>query len=143
MATLEQIKAVIDRASEIGPIISDEARETPKIHAKLLWLRLAEKNELQTLERELERVYLARWMVYSGKATPEQLKTEPHASLRILKTDMDIFMSADSTLQALVSKIELSKQKNALIEEGIKMCNSRQFLLKTMLDAKRFEAGLN
>jgi len=140
---LTEIKAEIDKAGVFGASISNDAHETPKIHARLIWLRTQEKGVLQALERDLECLYRDRWLVYSGKATPEQLKTERFASLRILKTDLDIFLEADDILQKQVSAIEVAKQKIALLEEGIKMCNQRPFLLKTMLDARKFEAGLN
>ena len=65
---------------------------------------------------------------------------EPFA-LKVLKTDLSIYMEGDQDLGNITNKIEFQKEKIALLESIIKTVINRGFLIKNAIDWNRFTTG--
>jgi hypothetical protein len=139
--TLNEIQQLIDDNQHISDDVSVEAKRIPIIHGKLLKIRSTENLTLKSLQLELQRVYQERWLFYSGKANPQQYKEE-NFDLKVLRGDISIFLEADTILQEVRSKIAVQETKVELLLEAIKAINSRQFLLKNIIDYNKLINGV-
>jgi septal ring factor EnvC (AmiA/AmiB activator) len=72
--------------------------------------------------------------------TMKELGWEP-ISLKILKQDVDIYISSDKDLQAINNKIAIQEEKTAALESMIKMISTRNYTIKNYIDFERFQVG--
>lgn len=138
---IEDIQLLIDSNEKITDDIAWESKRVPILHGKLIGIRSTESIILRSLNLELQRLYQDRWMFYSGKAEPQQYKEE-NFDLKVLRTDLSMFLEADKQLQVVRSKIAVQEVKVELLNEAIKGVIQRTFLLKSMLDYQKFTSGV-
>lgn len=138
---LSELQQEIDQANQLSSNLITESMRIPSLHGKFLNIKSGEYLLLKKLEMELETLELERWMFYTGKASPEQYKQEKF-ELKLLKTDVDIFMKADVKIQTVRGKIEIQKQKVVLCDEMVRALNQRTFVIKNIIDMKKFENGV-
>lgn len=139
---IQDIQKFIDDNSNISDDIPKEAKRIPIIHGKLLSFKTTESLSLKSLQLELTKVAKERWLFYTGKATPEVYKNEEF-DLKVMRSDVDRFLEADDKLSEIRSKIAVQEAKVDLITEAIRGINSRQFLLKNIIDYNKLISGIN
>lgn len=139
---LDDIQSYIDENRQVTDDISYEAKKIPIIHGKLLAMRSTEFLTLKSLQLDLKKVTFQRWLFYSGKAETKQYKEE-NFDLKVLRGDINIFLEADDNIQTIQSKIAVQEAKLEVLNEAVKAINTRQFLLKNMLEYQRMIAGIN
>jgi len=140
--TLDELQKWIEDNSEIGIDLDKAAREVPKLHGRAINIKSNEVAILKAMEIQLDQSLKDRWVYYSGKAEPQVYKEEPF-DLKILKADMDIFISADKKVSALKSKMEMQKLKIDAIDSFIKGLLQRSFLISNIVNYQKLMAGLS
>ena len=125
--------------SELGV----ESIRTPKLHHKYFKYFSDERLRLKQIQHEFSSLSLHKQLFYLGSLSEEVLKEKnwkPFA-LKILRTDLPLFLGADKDVQELEQKISYQEEKVALLESIIKMLTTRNFLIKNIIDWERFKVG--
>ena len=114
--------------------LDKESVKIPTLHGKYLELHSREKIFLNYLEVEYKKPYRERWEYYSGKA-------EKPFQLKLLKTDLHIYLDSDDKLCELKEKIDTQKQKVSYVESVIKSLETRSFHITNAINWRKFTAG--
>ena len=142
--TLEEIFAHWEKDSKIDRSdISQESIKVPELHHKYMKIYTPESLQLRKLKQEYKSLYKLKWEYYLGIMdydTMKELGWEP-ISLKILKQDVDIYISSDKDLQAINNKIAIQEEKTAVLESMIKMISTRNYTIKNYIDFERFQVG--
>lgn len=128
----------IDR-SELG----EESLRIPQLHAKYYRMYSVERQVMRQWEQALKKLHKLKFEYYNGTISEEDLKSqgwEPF-SLRILKTDLSMYMDADEELIKARSYMEQQQEKIDFLESVIKNLPSRGFQIKAAIDWEKFKAG--
>ena len=114
--------------------LDKESVKIPTLHGKYLELPSREKIFLNYLEVEYKKLYREKWEYYSGKA-------EKPFQLKLLKTDLHIYLDSDDKLCELKEKIDTQKQKVSYVESVIKSLETRSFHITNAINWRKFTAG--
>ena len=114
--------------------LDHDSLEIPKLHAK--YLRLY--NNFNTLKDEAEldvkRTYRQRWEYYTGKAD----KPFP---LKLIKTDVPIYLEADEVYSKSVLKLKYYNQMVEALKAIMQAINNRSFYIKNAIEFAKFLKG--
>jgi hypothetical protein len=120
----------------------EDSASTPKIFNKYhKQLRLV-STELIQAQLSLKKLYRDKWMYYSGKAHPDIYKDKP-LDLKIMKSDLKMFIESDSDVIKLSYQIEMLEMKKKYIKEKMKEINNRSFHIGNMIKTIYFKHGIN
>lgn len=128
----------IDR-TELG----EESLRIPQLHSKYYNLFVEERLTLKKFESVYKKLYKTKFEYYSGTISEEELKEhdwEPF-SLRVLKSDINIYLQSDEELNDLEQKIELQKAKVDFLESIIKNLPARGYQIKAAVEWEKFKVG--
>ena len=128
----------IDR-TELG----EESLRIPQLHSKYFKLFSDERLMLRKYERAFKEMYKLKYEYYNGTISEEELKEnawEPFA-LKILRTDINMYMDADSELGVLDNKIQLQKEKVDFLESIIKNLPPRGYQINAAITWEKFKVG--
>ena len=114
--------------------LDKESVKIPTLHGKYLELHSREKIFLNYLEVEYKKLYREKWEYYSGKA-------EKPFQLKLLKTDLHIYLDSDDKLNELKEKIDTQKQKVSYVESVIKSLETRSFHITNAISWRKFTSG--
>ena len=114
--------------------LDKESVKIPTLHGKYLELHSREKIFLNYLEVEYKKLYKERWEYYSGKA-------EKPFQLKLLKTDLYIYLDSDDKLSEIKEKVDTQKQKVSYVESVIKSLETRSFHITNAINWRKFTAG--
>jgi hypothetical protein len=62
-------------------------------------------------------------------------------SLKVLKSDLHIYLDSDKDLMAFQLKLEMQKEKIDFLENIIKSLNTRGYQIKSAIDWEKFKVG--
>ena len=119
--------------------LDDEKLDTdslsiPKLHAK--YLRLY--NNFTTLrdqaELDVKRTYRDRWEYYTGKS-------ESPFPLKLIKTDVPIYLEADEVYSKSVLKLKYYNQMVEALKAIMQAINNRSFYIKNAIEFAKFLKG--
>lgn len=122
--------------------LAGASTNAPILHHKYLMELFVAKDQLIKLEQQYKDLYKKKWIHYSGKGTPEDYRLNPF-DLKILKSDMNIFFSADKELAELDYKIQYLKLKVDFISRVVDEINRRTFVISNAIKFLRFTNGEN
>ena len=128
----------IDR-SELG----EESLKIPKLHSKYFNIFSAERMLLRKLESDLKKLYRVKYEYYNGTLDFDMLREynwEPNP-LKILRSDIGMYMESDTDYQTLQLKYDYQKEKVDFLENIIKSLNGRGFNIKSAIDWEKFKVG--
>lgn len=137
--TLWEADSKIDR-TELG----EESLRIPQLHAKYFRLYSDERRVLRQWEQSYKRLYRQKHEYYNGTLSLEELKEnawDPFA-LRILKSDISVYIDADEHLMKARSMIAQQQEKVEFLESIIKNLPSRGYQIKSAIDWEKFRNGL-
>ena len=138
---IEDIKDMIEQDKSIDYTQLDTASlKIPEQAVKYQQLSHDEAVILRYLEREYNIMKLNRWMYYMGKADDEVYEKEPFDH-KVLKSDVNLFLEADSKLCNLQDRISLQTEKLKLVVEAGKIMQNKSFNIKNALDHQKFMGG--
>jgi antirestriction protein len=140
---INEIEKMWDEDSVIDPDnLHLESLKIPTLHSKyykiynnISLLKKIEENKLSELQKE-------KWMYYSGKASPEVYKENPFDH-RVIKQDLDKYMSADPDLIKSNTKIDYYILMLDFLESILKSIQNRTFIIKNSIEWSKFTAGFS
>ncbi len=138
---LDEIMTVCEKCLEIDETnLARESLETPKIYGKVLRIRSDESLYLKKLEYELKILFQNKRDYYLGRGTAEDYKNKPF-DLKILKSEVNTYIDADSDIQRLNLKIQLQEEKINYLDSVLKQISNRGFLIKNAIDFQKLMNG--
>ena len=90
---------------------------------------------------DYKRLYREKWEYYGGKADAKIYATKPF-DLKVLKTDLGVYISADEEIIDAENKIGYLETVIDYIKGVIKSVDNRGWDIKNAIEWKKFEAGL-
>ena len=139
--TLEELQDQASKDLAIDDTQLDiESLSTPTLHSKYLKIYSTYALMLKKEEGDFSKLYVKRWLFYTGKATPTEYAEEDF-QLKVLRQDVDKFIDADDNVIKARQKIEYIKQICKFCEDTLKQINNRTFQIKNAIEWKKFTGG--
>lgn len=141
---LDEIQLMWERDAQIDRTeLGEESLRIPLLHAKYFKVFSQERMTLRKLEAEYKQLYRDKYEWYNGSVSEDTLKSrewEPNP-LKILRTDIPMYIEADSIVQTHTLRIEMQKEKVDFVEAIIKSLVSRGYQIKGAIDWEKFKMG--
>lgn len=142
---IDKIREQVEKDTKLDDLQLDvEALRIPQLHGRYLSLLMDEKVVYKKLEKEYNEIAKFKWEYYTGKldaAMLQKLGIDPFP-LKILKTDLELYMNADKDLMEAKIKLDLQKIKLEYLEGVIKELNNRQWVIRSAIDWRKFTNGV-
>lgn len=116
---------------------------TTELHQKYLKFYSDARVEAMNAKALFDVEYKTKFYYYNGWMSQDELKAqglEPF-SMKVLKTDMDIFMNADEKIIRLKAKLDMAKEKVEVLDKILRALNTRQFAIRDGIDFIKFTTG--
>ena len=127
-------------------IVDDEHLDTESLknqEIKAKYLEHKSKFELLLFKAkgDYKRLYREKWEYYGGKADAKIYASKPF-DLKVLKTDLGVYISADEEIIDAENKIGYLETVVDYIKGVIKSIDNRGWDIKNAIEWKKFEAGV-
>ena len=141
--TLEELKQESYKDLPVKNVenIDQESFYNQEIKAK--WLDYKSRFELLLARSkgDYQVLYREKWEYYGGKSDAKVYASKPF-DLKVLKTDLQIYISSDSDVIELSNKIAYLETTIKFIDGVIKSIDNRGWDIKHAITWKQFEAGM-
>ena len=137
---LNDLKEMCNRDTTIGIDLDGYSISIPELANKYHQLDFDERKTLRFLEAQYDIIKLSRWKYYSGKANPDEYEKEPF-DLKVLRNDIDMFLSADKLIKDIKDKVEEQEEKIKLIDTTAKNIINASFNISNAIKWKKFLSG--
>ena len=121
--------------------LDTESLKNQEIKAKYLEHKSKFELLLFKAKGDYKRLYREKWEYYGGKSDARVYATKPF-DLKVLKTDLAIYISADEEIIDAENKIGYLETVIDYIKGVIKSVDNRGWDIKNAIEWKKFEAGL-
>ena len=140
--TLDELKLHVSQDLRVD----DEHLDTESLknqEIKATYLDHKSKFELLLFKAkgDYKRLYREKWEYYGGKADAKIYASKPF-DLKVLKTDLGVYISADEEIIDAENKIGYLETVVDYIKGVIKSIDNRGWDIKNAIEWKKFEAGL-
>ena len=140
--TLDELKLQVSQDLKVD----DEHLDTESLknqEIKATYLDHKSKFELLLFKAkgDYKRLYREKWEYYGGKADAKIYATKPF-DLKVLKTDLGVYISADEEIIDAENKIGYLETVVDYIKGVIKSIDNRGWDIKNAIEWKKFEAGV-
>lgn len=142
---IEDIFSEWAKDSEITePMISNYSLAVAKLHHKYLLIYTREKLTLEKLKAEYNQLFKLKFQYYNGTLEEEVLieKNWDPQPLRILKTDIPMYINADQDIIDINLKQAIQKEKVDALSSIIKMIMNMGFQIKNSIEYLKFTNGI-
>ena len=141
--TLDELKKESYKDLPINKIenIDQESFYNQEIKAK--WLDYKSRFELLLARSkgDYQVMYREKWEYYGGKSDAKVYVAKPF-DLRVLKTDLQMYINSDEEILALQGKISYYESIIKYIDGVIKSIDNRGWDIRNATEWKKFEAGM-
>ena len=117
-----------------------ESIRTPQLHNKYLKLFTKYSLQLKKVKDDYDGLYKFKWEYYTGKSTMEVYQAEPF-DLKVLKSDVHIYLNADAELQKLGQRQEYLNVVVVYLERVLREINNRNWNIRNTIEWKKFLHG--
>ena len=139
---LEDVKRQSSSDLEIDDIDIDSAvLATPRLHNKYNALFTDHTLQLKDLYAFREKTKLERWKYWQGKQSDRYYADHGLVHEKILKGDVDKYLSADEKMILVNEIVGIQKGIVDYLERCIKEIQTRNFHCKVAVDWRRFTQG--
>lgn len=114
--------------------------QIPLLVNKYYSIFLEEQALLKASENRLIRLYKEKYDYYSH-ASPPDVYIEKPFNRKVLKGDLDTYISSDEEYLDYDLKVTRQRHKTKYVEEIIKQLNQRSFNIKNIIEAQKFSNG--
>ena len=121
--------------------LDTESLKNQEIKAKYLDHKSKFELLLFKAKGDYKRLYREKWEYYGGKADAKIYASKPF-DLKVLKTDLGVYISADEEIIDAENKIGYLETVVDYIKGVIKSVDNRGWDIKHAIEWKKFEAGL-
>lgn len=120
-----------------------ESSRIPELHAK--YYKLYHRAVMKTvkLKHEMKELERAKTEYYTGTMAEEDLKKhgwKPNP-LKIMKSEVSRYIDTDSDVIRLSLQIEYYASIAKFLEDCVRHINTRNFIIKNMVELMRFQSG--
>lgn len=141
---IETIKKMVAKDMEIDDLNLDlESLKTPQLHSKYLNILHDESLVLHKSTIEQKELRRLKWEYYLGKLDQETLdeKGWQPFGLKILRTDIDVYLESDKDLLRMEARVYYLKEKVKYIESVLQSIGRRGWDIKSAIEWKKFMSG--
>ena len=139
---LEELKLQVSQDLRVDDEHLDtESLKNQEIKAKYLEHKSKFELLLFKAKGDYKRLYREKWEYYGGKADAKIYATKPF-DLKVLKTDLGVYISADEEIIDAENKIGYLETVVDYIKGVIKSIDNRGWDIKNAIEWKKFEAGV-
>ena len=139
--TLDELKLEVYMALKVNDEQLDtEALKNQELYAKYLDHKSRFELLLHKAKGDYKKMYREKWEYYGGKADAKVYVTKPF-DLKVLKTDLGVYIASDDDIVELEMKIEYYETLLQFIDGVIKSIDNRSWDIKHAQDWKKFLAG--
>ena len=138
ISALWAVDCIIDETNLVG-----EARRIPQMHSKYYNLYYKEVLRVKKLKSDYTSLHMLKREYYDGSMSEEELKRNgwrPY-QLKVLRADLDKYIQADKDVIKMSLTIDFHTANANYLEDIIKTLHSRNFIIKSMIDVLKFQAG--
>ena len=138
---LSELQSEVDRDIKIDDTELDiESIRTPQLHNKYLKHYTKYSLQLRKVRDDYKSLHRLKWEFYTGKADPSVYQAEPF-DLKILKSDVGIYLDADKDLQELGQKEAYLEVVVNYLEKVLREINNRNWTIRNTIEWKKFLHG--
>lgn len=122
-----------------------ESASIPKLHHKYYKILIRELMLYEKLSGESDELQKNKFMYYSGRLSTkerEDLGWEVFEH-QILKTDVDRFISSDKDVIGMRIRVAVQNEKINYLKSILKQIQDRNYIIKNMIDFRKFENGIS
>ena len=139
--TLEELQRLVDKDLKLDDTeLDSESARIPLLHNKYL----QHFNKFSLLQKKAQQDYNGlvreKWEYYTGKADESVYREKPF-DLKVLKSDVHIYIDSDEDIQKADQKVAYLNTVAKYLEQILRSINSRTFLIKNMIEWKKFTSG--
>jgi len=139
---LDELKLQVSQDLKVDDEHLDtESLKNQEIKAKYLEHKSKFELLLFKAKGDYKRLYREKWEYYGGKADAKIYASKPF-DLKVLKTDLGVYISADEEIIDAENKIGYLETVVDYIKGVIKSVDNRGWDIKNAIEWKKFEAGL-
>jgi len=142
---LEEIQSLWEKDSQIDRSeLGEESLKIAQYHSIYFKMYSEERLLFKKLEYQYKTLYKTKYEYYNGTLSQEDLKENGWNpfTLKVLKTDLNIYLEGDTDIHNAQLKIEYQKEKINLLENIIKALNNRNYQIKNAIDWAKFMNGV-
>lgn len=130
--SLGQIREMAEKEVRIDESNIDKtAMRIPQMHLKYLKMMQNAQMTCVALKQRLDTEYSKKYMYYRNDYTVIMKN----------KAEIDVMIDGDEDIQKLRAKLELEKAKADYLEAVIKQIGGFSFLIRDIIEWKKFQAG--
>ena len=139
---LDELKLQVSQDLKVDDEHLDtESLKNQEIKAKYLEHKSKFELLLYRAKGDYKKLYREKWEYYGGKADAKIYASKPF-DLKVLKTDLGVYISADEEIIDAENKIGYLETVVDYIKGVIKSVDNRGWDIKNAIEWKKFEAGL-
>ena len=140
--TLDELKLQVEKDLKINDERLDtESYKNQELYAKYLEQKTNFEFLLYRAKGEYKTLFREKWEYYGGKADAKVYVTKPF-DLKVLKTDLSIYIESDEEIIKLEHKIAYLETTIKYIDGVLRSIQSRGWDIKNAISWKQFEAGM-
>ena len=140
--TLDELQAEAAKDLKVNDEHLDtESLKNQEIKSKYLDHKAKFELLLWKAKGDYKRLYREKWEYYGGKSDAKIYAAKPF-DFKVLKTDLQIYISSDSDVIELSNKIAYLETTIKFIDGVIKSIDNRGWDIKHAISWKQFEAGM-
>jgi hypothetical protein len=142
---LEEIQALWEKDAHIDRSeLGDESLRIARMHAKYFKIFSQERLLLKKMESDFKELYRDKYEWYNGSISEELLKERGWAPnpLKILRTDIAMYLEADSEMRTANLRNEMQNEKVMFLESIIKSIGTLGFNIKSAIEWSKFQNGI-
>ena len=140
--TLDELKLQVQRDLKVdNEHLDTESLKNQEIKANYLDHKSRYELLLYKAKGDYKRMYRDKWEYYGGKADAKIYATKPF-DLKVLKTDLAVYISADEDIMNAENKIGYLETVIDYIKGVIKSVDNRGWDIKNAIEWRKFEAGV-
>ena len=140
--TLDELKLQVQRDLKVdNEHLDTESLKNQEIKANYLDHKSRYELLLYKAKGDYKRLYREKWEYYGGKADAKIYAAKPF-DLKVLKTDLAVYISADEEIMNAENKIGYLETVIDYIKGVIKSVDNRGWDIKNAIEWRKFEAGV-
>ena len=140
--TLDELKLQVKKDLEVDDETLDkESYKNQELYAKYLDHKTNFELLLYKAKGDYKVLFRDKWEYYGGKADAKIYVTKPF-DLKVLKTDLSIYIESDEEIIKLEHKIAYLETTIKYIDGVLRSIQSRGWDIKNAISRKQFEAGM-
>ena len=141
--TLDELKLQVKKDLEVDDETLDkESYKNQELYAKYLDHKTNFELLLYKAKGDYKILFKDKWEYYGGKADAKIYVTKPF-DLKVLKTDLNIYIESDEEIIKLEHKIAYLETTIKYIDGVLRSIQSRGWDIKSAISWKQFEAGMS